>query len=67
MLSFTEDDYRGNEGDGFIELKITKTANVRLANSVSFVISPLTLADAESKNIIMPHSDNPATGIKLDM
>ncbi len=62
LFSFTEDDYRTNERKGFIELQITKSASVRLANPVSLVVLPLTLTDAESRMVIAPHADNAATG-----
>lgn len=64
-FSFTEDDYIANERDGYIELGITKTTGVKLANPVSIVVTPLTLTEEISNGISTAHTEIAAATGKL--
>ena len=59
-IQLTEDDYRGTESDGSIEIVVSKDA--RIATSVSLTITPVVVLEARRLNMfpvnVVPPDDN---------
>ena len=54
-FAFSERDYRASERiNAVMPVKINLEQNVQLANPVTFKISPLTVADAQSRSLNVP-------------
>ena len=60
QFSFTEDDFRTNEPDGFLPVLVSKSA--RIASRVELVVVPLTVQEARAASLPLPPNipdDNP--------
>ena len=53
---FTEADHSGNEGDNLILNAPLAKDNIRLANSVTFLISPMTIMEARRRGVPVPEA-----------
>ena len=59
-IQLTEDDYRGTEEEGSIEIVVSKDAHI--ASNVSLTVTPVVLLEARRLNMfptnVMPFDDN---------
>ncbi len=50
-FELSEDDYRANEFDNFMPVKVTRGTGVTIANPITLRITPLTVEQATERNL----------------